>query len=198
MGKLRLRGAMLKVTHPGRGWAGFEPTSVCHTPLASVNPLPPQESLGRKGPPWWAAQGLLDAPLPPGSARLSSPHDGWVWGCFLPGMRQGQGSARVFTGFCSPSPTTFPRGPCLDCQGLPAPSSLIAYIPLESSPPGWRAGQCLPVHSSPRPLCSQVLAVGPRAPLAPLVLSSLCLALLVHPGASPSFLPLRCPCRTLP
>lgn len=33
-GKLRLRGAMLKVTPPGSEQAGCEPSSVCHIPLA--------------------------------------------------------------------------------------------------------------------------------------------------------------------
>lgn len=48
-----------------------------------------------------------------------------------------------------PSPATFPGGPRWGCPGLSSPSSLIAYIPLEASPPGWWAGQHLPVHGPP-------------------------------------------------
>lgn len=143
--------------------------------------------------PRWAALGPLGAPLPSGPARLPSPRDGWVWDIFSQGGRQGQGPARVFSGFCPPSPN-FPQGATLPLPGPACPSSLIAYIPPEASPPGWWAGQHLPVHSPPLPLCSQVLAVGPRAPRASSVPSSICLALLVHPRRLPGFLLPSCPC----
>lgn len=90
-----------------------------------------------------------------------------------------KGPARVFSGFLPPPPPLSPGG--CDCLGLPVPSSLIAYIPPEASPLGWQVGQHLPVHSPPLQLCFQVLAVGPRVPLATSVPSSICPALLVHP-----------------
>lgn len=111
---------------------------------------PPTSAWAGQTYPCGAAQGPLGGPRPSGPTRVPSPHDGRVWGVFASReAAKAKALIRVFSGFGSPSPTTFPRGLCWDCLGLSSPSSLIAYIPLEASPPGWWAGQHLPVHGPP-------------------------------------------------
>lgn len=99
-----------------------------------------------------------------------------------------KGPTRVFSGFCPPSPTTFPRGPRCYRLGLPAPSFLIAYIPPEASPPGGRAVSASLCTALPACSAPQLFGSGSQSFLAPSAPSSFCLALLVHPRASPSFL----------
>ena len=80
--------------------------------------------------------------------------------------------------------------------GLPGPVFPLLSHSLHSSrsfSPGLVGGSAPPCAWPSFPLCSQVLAMGPRTPLAPVVPSNFCLALLVCPGASPHFLSLRCP-----
>lgn len=123
--------------------------------LSAYAPLSPPHAIshlcrGGQTYPRWAAGDRLDRPRPAGPTRVPSPHDGRVWGVFASReAAKAKALIRVFSGFGPPSPTTFPRGPCWDCLGLSSPSSLIAHIPLEASPPGWWAGQRLPVRGPP-------------------------------------------------
>ena len=127
----------------------MHPALSAYIPLHPLMP-PPTSAWRGQTYPCWAAQGPLGRPRPSGPTRVPSPHDGWVWRVFASReAAKAKALIRVFSGFGSPSPTTFPRGLCWDCLGLSSPSSLIAYIPLEASPPGWWAGQRLPVHGPP-------------------------------------------------
>ena len=192
---MRLRGAMLKVTPPG---SGCEPSSVClyptGTPSCHLPPLPGQGRPTLAGQP--RAHWMDLAPQgPPGCPAPMMDGSGGI--CFQRGC-QGQGPDKGLLWLWFPLPHHFPQGAML---GLPGPVFPLLSHSLHSSrsfSPGLVGGSAPPCAWPSFPLCSQVLAMGSRTPLAPVVPSNFCLALLVCPGASPHFLSLRCPRRTWP
>lgn len=110
---------------------------------------------------WEADLPLLGTPGPTGctsplrTARVPSPHDGWVWNVFFPGDHEGQGPFQGLLWLLSSLPHHFPQG---TRRRLPGPVRPLLSHSLHSSrtsPPGWWAEQHLPVHSPPLLLCSQ-------------------------------------------
>ena len=101
--------------------------------------------------------------------------------CFQRGC-QGQGPDKGLLWLWFPLPHCFPQGAML---GLPGPVFPLLPHSLHSSrsfSPGLVGGSTPPCAWPSFLLCSQVLAMGPRTPLAPVVPSNFCLALLVCPG----------------